>query len=88
MCVCGSGIPYVIVTKCPHKDVNIENVGVGKGKGIKVESPCKAWTHGNMYVCIDPLTIFWRQKLYAKSDLKITKPPFEDILICRNEEKW
>ncbi len=25
VCVCGSGKPYVMGTKCPHKDGNIQN---------------------------------------------------------------
>jgi len=25
VCVCGSGKPYVMGTKCPHKDCNIQN---------------------------------------------------------------
>ncbi len=25
LCVCGSGKPYVMGTKCPHKDGNIQN---------------------------------------------------------------
>ncbi len=25
VCVCGSGIPYVMGTKCPHNDGNIQN---------------------------------------------------------------